>query len=87
MTRHEQLQREEGAPARLPVVARPARRVPFNLGGAGEVERAAGVEVEAEQGRLGVDREVAVGVEEVVARVIAVLPSGIRITDCSSLSR
>jgi len=35
------------------------------------VERAAGVEVEEEQGCLRVDREVAEGVEEVVARVIA----------------
>jgi hypothetical protein len=34
------------------------------------VQRAAGVKVEEEQGCLGVDREVAEGVEEVVARVI-----------------
>jgi len=34
------------------------------------MQRAAGVKVEEEQGCLGVDREVAEGVEEVVARVI-----------------
>lgn len=51
-------------------MAGPARRLPFNLGRAGQVQRAAGVKVEEEQGCLGVDREVAEGVEEVVTRVI-----------------
>jgi hypothetical protein len=47
--RHEALECKDSTPAGMPVVAWPARRVPVDLGGAGQLKRAPGVEVEEEQ--------------------------------------
>jgi hypothetical protein len=68
---HEPLRREDSATPGVSLVTRPAPLVPFDLGGTGQVQCAPGVEVGEEQRRLRVDGQVAEGVEEVVARVVA----------------
>ena len=47
---HESLEREADAAAGVPIVAGPAGFAPLDLGGAGELEGAAGSEVEEQEG-------------------------------------
>jgi len=70
MTRNEVSDSEAGSPARVAVITWTARLTPLDLGSAGELESAAGGEVEEQQGRFGVHGEVAEAVEQVVAGIV-----------------
>ena len=67
---HESPEREANAAAGMPIVAGPVGFAPLDRGGAGELEGAAGREVEEQQGGFWVDGEVAEAVEQVVSGVI-----------------
>src|SRR6202042_339392 len=66
----ESLEREADASAGVPIVAGLAGFAPLDLGGTGELEGAAGGEVEEQEGGFGVDGEVAEAVEHVVAAIV-----------------